>query len=165
MTSVGMQMGTYYETRRSLSTRTLWPSRVAQTHQVSLHVLEDQVDVAIVVSLEHAEQRDDILVPGHLLQKHDFAVRALRIGRVLEGVKDLFECHIGPVPLLVHCPPHDAISSLAELGLYLIPSQDVPVNFRLPHRHARGRKPGQPPARLALAAAAVGGGDGERLKN
>ena len=37
--------------------------------QVRLHDLEDEVDVAVVVGLEAVDQRDDVLVPRHLLPR------------------------------------------------------------------------------------------------
>ena len=102
--------------------------------QVRLHVLEDQVDVAVVVRLEHVGGRDDVLVPVHLLEELDLAERALRVGRILEGVKDLLERDDLFRPI-VERAPHDAVRALPELLRDLVLAQDWPVNLL---RHRRG---------------------------
>eukprot|EP00962_Isochrysis_galbana_P051027 scaffold22381_cov118-Isochrysis_galbana.AAC.8 len=45
-----------------------------------LHTLKDEVQVRVIVRLEHIEQRHNMLMPRHLLQKHDFAEGPLRVG-------------------------------------------------------------------------------------
>ena len=61
--------------------------------QICLHVVEDQVDVAIVLRPEDLLERNDVLVPLQKLQKDNLPIGALRVGGVLKGVKDLFERH------------------------------------------------------------------------
>ena len=76
--------------------------------EVSLHVLEDQVDVPVIVSLQHVQQLDDVLVPMQLLQEHDLPEGPLGISGILEGIKDLLEGHCLP-SLLVDSLPHYTI--------------------------------------------------------
>ena len=48
--------------------------------QVRLHVLEDEIDVPVVLRLQHVQKPNDVFVVVHLLQEHDLAERALRRG-------------------------------------------------------------------------------------
>mmetsp|Transcript_603 Transcript_603/g.2296 ORF Transcript_603/g.2296 Transcript_603/m.2296 type:complete len:371 (+) Transcript_603:176-1288(+) len=57
--------------------------------QVGLHVVADQVDILVVVGLQHVGQSHDVLVAIELLQEHDLAEGALRIGGILEGIEAL----------------------------------------------------------------------------
>ena len=95
--------------------------------QVRLHALKDKVEVAVVVGLEHAEERDNVLVALHLLQEHDLAERALRVCRVLECIKDLLQCNRLAAPP-VDGTPHDTVSALAQDPLGIIALEHVPVN-------------------------------------
>lgn len=61
-----------------------------QSVQVDVHVLEHQVDVLVVPRPDHLFQPDDVRVL-ELSQEHDFAVGALGVGGVGEGVKVFFE--------------------------------------------------------------------------
>ena len=97
-------------------------------HQIRLHELKNQVDITVVVRLEHIRQRDDVLVPLHLLQEHDLAKGPLRVGSVLEGVEDLLQRDNLLCPL-VHRPPHDAVGALTELLHDIILSQHVPIDL------------------------------------
>ena len=65
------------------------------------------------------------------LEEHDLAERALSVGRVLECVEYLLERH-HLARLLIHRPPHDAISALAQLLYYLVLPQHVPVDLVRP---------------------------------
>jgi len=58
--------------------------------QVRLHELEDEVNVAVVVCLEHIRQCDNVLVSLHFLKEHHLAERPLRIGRILKCIEYLF---------------------------------------------------------------------------
>ncbi len=58
--------------------------------QVCLHELEEQVDVFVVVGADCLVQLYDVWVV-ELLQDLNFAVGALSVGGVLEGVEDLLE--------------------------------------------------------------------------
>ena len=83
-------------------------------------MLKDEVDVAVVVGLHDVEERDDVLVPTHLLQEHHLAEGPLRIRRVLERIKDLLE-RDDVLGLLVLGAPHDTIGALAQLLDDVIP--------------------------------------------
>jgi len=96
--------------------------------QVGLHVLEDQVEVAVVVGLEDICERDDVLMPLHLLQEHDLTKGALGVGGVLEGVEDLLQRAAVLCPL-VHGLPHDTVGALAQLELHLVPLENMAVDF------------------------------------
>ncbi len=57
--------------------------------QICLHKLENQVQIFIVLCLYHSVKLHDVLVLN-LMQKNYFAVCALCVCGVLEGVKYLF---------------------------------------------------------------------------
>ena len=59
--------------------------------QVSIHEVENEVDVAIVLSSDHVLQSDYILVARQLLQENDLAEGPLRIRSILESVEVLLE--------------------------------------------------------------------------
>ena len=56
----------------------------------SLHELEEEVDVLVVVGADGLVQLDDVGVV-ELFQDLDFAEGALGVGGVLEGVEDLLQ--------------------------------------------------------------------------
>ena len=64
--------------------------------------------------LDDRLQLHNVFVLIHLLEEHDLPESALRIGRVLEGIKDLLERNC-LLALFVGRLPDDAVSSLAEL--------------------------------------------------
>mmetsp|Transcript_33887 Transcript_33887/g.100659 ORF Transcript_33887/g.100659 Transcript_33887/m.100659 type:complete len:438 (+) Transcript_33887:197-1510(+) len=80
--------------------------------QVGFHEVADQIDVLVVVGLEHVQQPHNVLVTVQLLQEHDLPERALGIRRILEGVEALLERH-DLACLLVDGLPHDAIGAAA----------------------------------------------------
>ena len=82
--------------------------------EVGLHVVEDEVDVLVVLRLQHVLQPDDVLVPRQPLQVHDLAEGALCVGRVLEGVKDLLQ-RDDPLGLLVDRLEDDGVRAFPEL--------------------------------------------------
>ena len=94
--------------------------------QVRLHVLEDQVDVAVIVRFEHVLELHDVLVVAHLLQEDDLAEGALGVRRVLKRVKDLLQRH-HILRLLIVRLPHDAIRALPKLLSDLVLPQHVLV--------------------------------------
>lgn len=79
--------------------------------QVSVHEIEDKVNVPVVFCSDHVLQSDDVLVAGKLLQENYLSKRSLRISCVLECVKVLFQGYdlFGP---LVDRFPNDAIGTL-----------------------------------------------------
>ena len=72
------------------------------------HVLKHQVDVTVIVGLQHVAKTDDVVVARHLLQVHDLAEGALRIGGILEGVEDFLQGH-HLLGALVDGFPHDTV--------------------------------------------------------
>lgn len=82
--------------------------------QVGLHVLKDEVDVPIIVCLEHVEEFDDVLVSMEFLKEHDLTECTLGICGILEGIKYLLECNCLSC-FLVYCFPHNTISLTQKL--------------------------------------------------
>lgn len=80
--------------------------------QVSVHEVEYQVDVAVVLGADHVLQADDVLVAGELLQEDNFSECALRIRCILECIEVLLQSHYF-LGLLINSLPHNTVSSLA----------------------------------------------------
>lgn len=61
--------------------------------QVDLHILKHQVDIPVIVGLQHVQKPDDMVVvcSVQLLQEHDLTEGTLRIGGVLKGIEDLLQ--------------------------------------------------------------------------
>lgn len=59
--------------------------------KVSLHELEDKVEILIIFSPDDLVQFDDVGVV-ELLQERNLSKGALSIGGVLESIEDLFQC-------------------------------------------------------------------------
>ena len=101
------------------------PARITATVQVRLHVL------AVVVGLVQLVQLDDILV-GHLQQEDHLAIRALRVRRILERVKDLLERHdsfrLALFAALLDGPLNDAVRALAKLLGDIVVGQHVLID-------------------------------------
>jgi hypothetical protein len=98
-----------------------------QRVQVNVHELKDEVDVAFVLGFDDFLQGDNVGVLD-LIEKHNFAVRALGISRVLERVKVLFQC-VDSLMLFVNDFPDNAISAAADFLHNLVPLQDVGFDF------------------------------------
>lgn len=80
--------------------------------QVSVHKVEHEVDVAIVLGSDCVLQSNDVLVAIQLLQKDDLAEGPLRIGGILESVEVLLQGDdlLGP---LVNGLPDNTVRTLA----------------------------------------------------
>lgn len=59
--------------------------------QVSIHEIEDQVDVSVIFSSNYILEPNDVLVPGQLLQEDDLSEGSLRIRGVLECIEVFLE--------------------------------------------------------------------------
>ena len=97
--------------------------------KVRLHEVEDKVDVPVVLGFHEVLQLDDVGVRLRRLQcheVHDFAEGALSVGRVLEGVENLFERN-DLLRLLINGLEHDGIGTFAELLCDFILAQHVLV--------------------------------------
>ena len=79
--------------------------------QVSIHEVEDEVDIAIVLRANHILKPNNVLVTRQLLQKDDFTERALRICCILESVEILLQSD-NLLGTLVNCLPDNTIGSL-----------------------------------------------------
>jgi hypothetical protein len=82
--------------------------------QVSIHEIEHQVNISVILSPDDILQADNVLMTGQLLQEDDFSEGTLSICCVLKGVKVLLESHY-ILGLLINGLPDDTISSLAYL--------------------------------------------------
>ena len=80
--------------------------------QVSIHEVEDEVDVTIVLSSDYVLKTDYVLVAGQLLQEDNLSESTLRISCVLESIKILLDSH-NLLCSLVNCLPDNAVRSLA----------------------------------------------------
>lgn len=80
--------------------------------QVSIHEVEDEVDIAVIFSSNHILQPDNVLVACQLLQKDNLAKYPLGISRVLESVKVLLESD-NLFGSLVDGLPDDTVCSLS----------------------------------------------------
>jgi hypothetical protein len=80
--------------------------------QVSIHEVEDEVDVPVVFGADHVLEADDVLVAVQFLQEDDLAERPLGVCCVLERVEVLLKRH-DVFSLLINCFPNNTISSLA----------------------------------------------------
>jgi len=72
--------------------------------QVSVHEIENQVDVTIVLSSNHVLQSNYILVARQLLQKYDLTEGPLGISGILESVEVFFQGDNLLRPLIYRLP-------------------------------------------------------------
>ena len=79
--------------------------------KISVHEVEDEVDIPIVFCADYVLQANNVLVASQLLQEDDLAERALRVSRVLESVEVLLEGD-DFLGALVDGLPHDTVRSL-----------------------------------------------------
>ena len=61
--------------------------------KVSLHKIEHQVQIFIILRPDDREQSNDVFMSIEMLKIHDLSVGPLRVGGVLKGVIDFFQCH------------------------------------------------------------------------
>lgn len=92
--------------------------------QVGLHEVEYQIDILMIARPDNAVQIDDVGMAPEFAEEHDFAVGALGIGSVLEGIEDFLEgdCLLG---FLVDGLPDHSVGSLAQLLEDLVLLEDV----------------------------------------
>jgi len=101
--------------------------------KIGLHVLEHEVDIAVVLGLHNIQQLEDVLMIAELLKEHDLTEGSLCIGGVLEGIKDLLHSD-DFASLYRHSLPHNTVSALTNALLNLITSRDLFVQlFRCRH--------------------------------
>ena len=80
--------------------------------KISVHKVEDEVNVTIVFSADYVLKANNVLVTSQLLQEDDLAERALRVSSVLESVEVLLEGD-NLFGALVDGLPHDTVRSLS----------------------------------------------------
>lgn len=80
--------------------------------KISVHEVEDEVNVTIVFSADYVLKANNVLVTSQLLQEDDLAERALRVSGVLESVEVLFKGD-NLFGALVDGLPHDTVRSLS----------------------------------------------------
>lgn len=80
--------------------------------EVSVHKIEDKVDIAVVFCADNVLKADDILVAVQFLKEDDLAERPLSISSVLERIEVLLKSH-DLLCLLVDCLPNDTVSTLS----------------------------------------------------
>ena len=61
--------------------------------QVSVHEIEDQIDIPIILRPDHILQPNDVFMSVQLLQKHNLAEGPLSVRCILKRVKILFHGH------------------------------------------------------------------------
>ena len=79
--------------------------------QISIHEVEDQVNITVVLCPNHILQPNNVLMTSQFLQKYDFTESSLSICCVLEGIEVLLECH-NLLGALIYRLPDDSISAL-----------------------------------------------------
>lgn len=62
-----------------------------------VHILEDQVEIAVIVCRVHVEQSDDVGVIAKGFEKDDFSEGPLRIGLVAKCIKDFLDGDLNEV--------------------------------------------------------------------
>lgn len=82
--------------------------------QVSIHKVEHQVDIAVILSTDDVLQAYDILVSSQLLQEYNLTESTLGVSSVLESVEILLN-GANLLSALVNGFPHNTVRSLAEL--------------------------------------------------
>ena len=80
--------------------------------KISVHEVEDEVDISVVFCADYVLQANNVLVASQLLQEDDLAERALRVSSVLESVEVLLEGD-DLLGALVDGLPHDTVRSLS----------------------------------------------------
>jgi hypothetical protein len=94
-----------------------------QREEVDVHMLEHQVDIPVVFSPDHLFQFYDVGV-REFHQEHDFAVGALCVGGVIEGV-EVFLKGFDASCFLVRHLPDVTVGAAADLLVDVEPGQDV----------------------------------------
>lgn len=84
--------------------------------QISVHEIEDKVDVPIIFSSNHILQSNNVFVSRQFLQENDFSESSLGVRRILKRIKVLFQRH-NFFRSLVNCFPDDAVCTFTYYGL------------------------------------------------
>ena len=79
--------------------------------QVSIHEIEDKVNIPIVFRSNHILQPNDVLVADELLEEYDLTEGSLGVSCILEGVEVLFEGY-DLLGAFIDGFPHNTVRSL-----------------------------------------------------
>lgn len=82
--------------------------------QISIHEVENQIYVSIVLSSDHILQSNDVLMPIQLLQENDLSESPLSVCSILESIEVFLESN-DVFRFFIYSFPHDTISSLAYI--------------------------------------------------
>lgn len=80
--------------------------------EISVHEVENKINVSVVLCADHVLEANDVLVAVELLKEDNFTECPLGISGILKGVKVLLKSN-DVLGLLVYGFPHNTISSLA----------------------------------------------------
>ena len=80
--------------------------------QVSVHEIENQVNITVILCTNDVLEADNILVSSQLLQENDLTESALSVSGVLESVKILLN-GANFFSAFVNGLPHNTVRSLA----------------------------------------------------
>ena len=95
--------------------------------EVGLHVLEYQVQIAIVLCPDNSLQPDDVGM-AQLLQYHYLSVCALSICRVLESIEIFLQGKL-PMSFLIDDFPYVAVCSTPNQALHPIQVENMSVDL------------------------------------
>lgn len=82
--------------------------------QISIHEVEDKVDITVIFGANDVLKSDDIFMTRELLEEDNLSEGALGVSCILKGVKILLQSD-DLFCLFVNGFPHDTISSLAYI--------------------------------------------------
>ena len=96
--------------------------------QVSVHKVEDKIDVAIIFGTNRVLQANNVLVTVQFLQKDNLSEGPLGIRGILESVKILLE-RDNFLGTLVNSLPHDTVGTFTEFLNDLVLLKNVSFDF------------------------------------
>ena len=96
--------------------------------QISVHEVEDEVDISIVFCSDDVLQPDDVFVAVQLLKEDDLSECPLGVSCILKSIEVLLERHnlLGP---LVDGLPDDTVRTFAKLLKDLVLLEDVSLDL------------------------------------
>lgn len=95
--------------------------------EVDVHMLKDQVNVPVILSLDNLLKTDYVRV-RELHQKHNFSIRSLSVSRIIKSVEIFLERLDFPALTIYHFPDM-AISAAADFFDDLKAGHNVSLHF------------------------------------
>ena len=95
---------------------------------VRVHEVKIEINIPVILSLNHILKPNDILVPIQLLQEHHLSESPLSVSRILESVKILFQ-RDNFLGSLINGLPDNAIRTLAQLLKNFVLLENMCFNF------------------------------------